>query len=110
MMQEQQYGSQRLQELKKNGKNFITVGRNFKLEDKRPDEKPHTTDMSELESEEPAEQKGVGLKILTPDQMLSRLPITLAQLKTGKIQKNLKKKSGNYCTLSKDQKINQNNL
>ena len=46
--------------------------------------------MPELESEEPAEQKGVGLKILTPDQMLSRLPITLAQLKTGKIQKNLK--------------------
>ena len=28
-------------------------------------------------------QQGQGLKILTPDQMLSRLPITLAQLKTG---------------------------
>ena len=28
-------------------------------------------------------QRGVGLKILTPDQMLSRLPITLAQLKAG---------------------------
>ena len=26
-------------------------------------------------------QEGLGLKILTPDQMLSRLPITLAQLK-----------------------------
>ena len=26
-------------------------------------------------------QSGGGLKILTPDQMLSRLPITLAQLK-----------------------------
>ena len=26
-------------------------------------------------------QQGLGLKILTPDQMLSRLPITLAQLK-----------------------------
>ena len=26
-------------------------------------------------------QRGRGLKILTPDQMLSRLPITLAQLK-----------------------------
>ena len=25
-------------------------------------------------------QRGLGLKILTPDQMLSRLPITLAQL------------------------------
>ena len=28
-------------------------------------------------------QLGGGLKILTPDQMLSRLPITLAQLKAG---------------------------
>ena len=27
-------------------------------------------------------QRGVGLKILTPDQMLSMLPITLAQLKS----------------------------
>ena len=29
------------------------------------------------------EQQDLGLKILTPDQMLSRLPITLAQLKAG---------------------------
>ena len=28
-------------------------------------------------------QKGQGLKILTPNQMLSRLPISLAQLKAG---------------------------
>ena len=28
-------------------------------------------------------QKGQGLKILTPKQMLGRLPITLAQLKAG---------------------------
>ena len=28
-------------------------------------------------------QLGLGLKILTPDQMLNRLPITLAQLKAG---------------------------
>ena len=28
-------------------------------------------------------QQGSGLKILTPDQMLSRLPISLAQLKAG---------------------------
>ena len=35
-------------------------------------------------------QEGQGVKILTPDQMLSRLPITLAQLKVGIIQKNLK--------------------
>ena len=28
-------------------------------------------------------QKGTGLKILTPNQMLKRLPIILAQIKTG---------------------------
>ena len=28
-------------------------------------------------------QKGQGLKILTPNQILSRLPVTLAQLKAG---------------------------
>ena len=35
-------------------------------------------------------QSGTGLKILTPDQMLSRLPITFAQLKAGNNSKNLK--------------------
>ena len=43
--------------------------------------------MLELESEESAEQRrnqqGKGLKILTPSQMLGRLPISLAQLKAG---------------------------
>ena len=32
-------------------------------------------DMSELEGDEFAEQPEEGLKILTPDQMLSRLPV-----------------------------------
>ena len=36
------------------------------------------------------EQKGQGLKILTPNQMLSRLPITLAQLKAGNNSEKLK--------------------
>ena len=35
-------------------------------------------------------QRGQGLKILTPDQMLSRLPITLAQLKAGNNSEKLK--------------------
>ena len=43
------------------------------------------------------EQQGLGLKILTPNQMLSRLPITLAQLKAGnnseKIKNEIKKLS-----------------
>ena len=35
-------------------------------------------------------QSEQGLKILTPDQMLSRLPITLAQLKSGNNSEKLK--------------------
>ena len=43
--------------------------------------------MPQLESEESAEQnrkqKDVGLKILTPSQMLNRLPISLGKLEAG---------------------------
>ena len=35
-------------------------------------------------------QPGQGVKILTPNQMLSRLPITLAQLKAGNNSEKLK--------------------
>ena len=35
-------------------------------------------------------QQGKGIKILTPSQMLSRLPITLAQLKAGNNSEKLK--------------------
>ena len=35
-------------------------------------------------------QEGKGIKILTPNQMLSRLPITLAQLKAGNNSEKLK--------------------
>ena len=45
------------------------------------------TDMPDLETEESVaerrNQQGKGLKMLTPNQMLSRLPISLAQLKAG---------------------------
>ena len=34
-------------------------------------------------------QSGQGLKVLTPNQMLSRLPTTLAQLKSKQLHKNL---------------------
>ena len=53
-------------------------------------------------------QLGIGLKILTPNQMLSRLPITLAQLKAGNNSDKLKMKLGNYCILCTDQKNLQN--
>ena len=50
--------------------------------------------MLELESEESAEQRrnqqGKGLKILTLNQMLSRLPISLAQLNAGNNSEKLK--------------------
>ena len=36
--------------------------------------------------------------------MLSRLPISLAQLKAENNSENLKMKLGNYCTLCTDQK------
>ena len=38
------------------------------------------------------EQQGLKLKILTPNQMLSRLPISLAQLKAGNNSEKLKNK------------------
>ena len=41
--------------------------------------------------------------------MLSRLPITLAQLKTGTNSQKLKTKLDNYCILCTDQKNLQNN-
>ena len=51
-------------------------------------------------------QLGQGLKILTPNQMLSRLPITLAQLKTGNNSEKLKNDYYIFCT---DKKNLQNN-
>ena len=37
-------------------------------------------------------EQGLGLKILTPNQMLSRLPTSLAQLKAGNNSEKLKNK------------------
>ena len=59
-------------------------------DDKTGDEQLDTTDISDLESEESAEHKGQGLKILTPQQMLGRMPIFLAQLKEGNNSQKLK--------------------
>ena len=58
------------------------------IENEESAEQLDTTDMPELESDKFAAQRrnkqGKGLKILTPNQMLSRLSISLAQLKAGK--------------------------
>ena len=54
---------------------------------KTDDKQPNTYDMPYSESKKSAaerrNQQGKCLKILTPNQMLSRLPISLAQLKAG---------------------------
>ena len=52
-------------------------------------EEKDTTNMSDLESEESATE-GKGLKILTPNEMLGRLPISLAQLKAASNSEKLK--------------------
>ena len=71
--------------------------------------------MPELEIEESAaerrNQPGHGLNILTPHQMLSRLPITLAQLKAGNnLQKLINEIRQLLYSLYRSKKINQNNL
>ena len=62
--------------------------------DKDTDEEIDTKIMPELESEESAaeriNQQGEGVKILTPNQMLSRLSISLAQLEAGNSSEELK--------------------
>ena len=76
--------------------NFVEKNDEGSLETfkKESDEQPDTTDMPNLESENSAaqrrNQRGKGLKILTPNQMLSRLPISLAQLKAGNNSEKLK--------------------
>ena len=59
------------------------------MENKKPDKilkiVKEILDFNQLE-----QQKGEGLKILTPNQMLTRLPITLAQLKAGNNSEKLK--------------------
>ena len=61
---------------------------------KSENEEIDTTNMPELESEESAAQRRIkqrkGIKILTPNQMLNRLPISLAQLKAGNNLEKLK--------------------
>ena len=66
----------------------------IKSNDKKADEQPDTTNMPELESEESAaerrNQQGEEVKILARNQLLSRLPISLAQLKAGNNSEKLK--------------------
>ena len=58
------------------------------------DEQPDISNIPDLESEESTEkgnQEGQILKIITPNQIISRLPISLAQLKVRNNAEKLKK-------------------
>ena len=75
-----------------NGKgDFEVFKEKLDKEKQESNEQPDTTDIPELDSEEYSaerrNQPAQELKI--PDQMLSRLPITLAQLKPGNNTQNL---------------------
>ena len=64
--------------------------------------------MPTFEKEEDAaqRQKGQRLKILTPQQMITRLPILLAQLKAGNNSQKLKNEISTIrCIICIDQKI-----
>ena len=69
--------------------------------------------MPDLESEESAAQRrnqqGQGLKRLTPNQMISRLPISLAQLKAGNNSEKLKNEIRQIlCSLYRSKKLTKN--
>ena len=70
--------------------------------------------MPDLESKESAAQRknqsGQGLQILTPNQMLSRLPISLAQLKAGNNSEKLKKEIRQLLYFLYRSKNSQNNF
>ena len=53
-------------------------------------------------------QSGQGLKILTPNQMLSRLPISLAQLNAGNNSEKLKNDRHLLYSLCRSKKLTKN--
>ena len=93
---------------------YIDVFKVEKESDEKSDEEldkndeVDTTDIPDLESEgstvQRENQQGQGLKILTPNQMLSTLQISLAQLNAG----NNSEKLGYYCILYRSEKLTKN--
>ena len=59
-------------------------------ETEKPDKILKIVEETLIFNRENRKQQGLGLKILTPNQMLSRLPITSAQLKVGNNSEKLK--------------------
>ena len=66
--------------------------KNMSKEEKETEDPDEIGNLVENILEFNRQQQGQGLKILTPNQMLSRLPITLAQLKAGNNSEKLKNK------------------
>ena len=58
--------------------------------DEKEDEEPEIIDMPLLKTEKSTEQEGQWVKVLTRKQLITRLPILLAQLKAGNNSKKLK--------------------
>ena len=77
--------------------NDVASDKNVSYSDSDSDSKQDSSDSEFSDSnnkqyffDSDSNTKGSGLKILTPNQMLSRLPITLAQLKAGNNSEKLK--------------------
>ena len=81
---------------------FTFFGHLFKPNDEQRD----AADMHDSESEKFTDQEGKGLKILTLNQILIRLPISLAQTKAGNNSEKLENQNQvtNYCIICTDQK------
>ena len=93
-------------------KNFMlgvyeTISTLFRPLSKPDDEQPDAADMYDSESNKYTDQEGKGLKILTPNQIPGRLPISLAQLKVGNNSEKLQATTAFFVQIKK---INQNNL
>ena len=76
-----------------------------------PDEIVRVVEMILDFNKQQQQQSGKGLKILTPSQMLSRLPIDLAQLKVGNNSEKLKNDIGQLLYSlyrSKNKQLNNN--
>ena len=87
------------------GVKYVVFGPTFSSEEKLSE----IIDMPGLETEESAEkrkQQGQGVKILTPKQLITRLPILLAQLKAGNNTQQLKNEIGQLLySLYRSQKL-----
>ena len=79
------------------------------IENEKPNQTLETVNEIIDFNKEIQKQRGSGLKVLIPNQMLRRLPISLAQLKAGKNSQKLKNEIRKYCILCTDQKDLQNN-